>query len=300
VRAAAAAGVPSIVGDPSVAPVASEHVFRLAADPYAQGVALGQYVKRRIAASAQPGAGPLRAVIGADAQGRRLLAGLRVGLAGTRLAVLRGLANADLRRLLSHRESLALLLDGPAGGGADAAAVARFGRTEGNTTQVPVLASERVLSERFVTAAGALGRIGALQGVSEVSTATRDAQYYGRAVQLLYRGARPTIDGLRGYVTGLALVDAVQKGISRASIEARLRRPAVFTNALLAPWTPAAPGLGSQALLVIAPQFLSSTLVPPAQGGESYQGTYFPDGDWINATTTAFGPGPSAQPPPLR
>jgi hypothetical protein len=74
----------------------------------------------------------------------------------------------------------------------------------------------------------------------------------------------------------------------------------VFTNALLAPWVPTAPGLGSQALFVIAPQFLPATLVPTSAGGESYQGTYFSDGDWINATTTAFGPGAGATPPPLR
>src|SRR4051794_4714830 len=73
--AAGGAGVPSLVGDPAVQPVTAPRTFRLAADPWADGVALAQYIRR----SVQPrsSAEAVRVVMGADDQGRRRLAGLR-------------------------------------------------------------------------------------------------------------------------------------------------------------------------------------------------------------------------------
>ena len=44
------------------------------------------------------------------------------------------------------------------------------------------------------------GRIGAIQGVSEVATNTADAELYKTAVPLLFRGDIASVDGLRGYV----------------------------------------------------------------------------------------------------
>ena len=79
VEAASRAGIPSVVGDPAVDPTAAKDVFRLAADPFVQGVAFGQLVRNRILVSAEPGVRTVRADVGDDLQSKRLLAGLRVG-----------------------------------------------------------------------------------------------------------------------------------------------------------------------------------------------------------------------------
>ena len=63
----------------------------------------------------------------------------------------------------------------------------------------------RLTTGAFILSAGALGRIGAMQGVSEVATNTADAELYKSAVPLLFRGDIASVDGLRGYAAGLAL-----------------------------------------------------------------------------------------------
>src|SRR5204863_7372427 len=130
----------------------------------------------------------------------------------------------------------AVVSGAPAAGGADARAFARLGVRRGaRVVPAPLLFSERVLSETYVLSAGALGRLGAVQGVSEVATNTVDAGLYKAAVPLLFRGDIASLDGLRGYATGLALRDALRSGTGRAAIVGHLRAPRVFTNALLAP-----------------------------------------------------------------
>jgi hypothetical protein len=167
-------------------------------------------------------------------------------------------------------------------------------------TPAPLLFSERVLSEPLVLSAGALGRIGAVQGVSEVATNTADGELYKAAVPLLFRGDIASLDGLRGYVTGLALRDAVRSGTSAGAITANLRSPRVFTNALLAPWSPREPGAGSPSAVALQPQFLSPTLVPPSAGGEAKDTEYFPQGSWTVTSRAPLGIVPGLSQPPVR
>lgn len=320
VEAASRAGIPSVVGDPGVDPTSTKDVFRLAADPFAQGVAFGQLVRNRIQAAGEPGVRIVRAALGDDLQSRRLQAGLRTGLRAS--AALRGapvapgpaprvqriaagrlakLSAERLARLLDRRRTTALVLDGPAGGGADARAIARLGSTPrgAKLTPAPLLLSERVLSESYVLSAGTPGRIGAVQGISEVSTNTPDAQLYEAAVPLLFRGDTASVDGLRGYVTGLALRDALRSGTSAAAITAHLRAPRVFTNALLAPWSPREPGAGSPNAVALQPQFLSPTLVPTAIGGEAQDTEYFPQGTWTVTSGIPLGITAELRQPPV-
>lgn len=320
VAAASRAGVPSIVGDPAVDPTSARGVYRMAADPFAQGVAFGQLVRGRILAAAHPGVRTVRAALGDDVQSRRLLAGLRTGLRTS--AVLRGapvapgpaprlvvlapgalarLSDDALERVVDLRRTTALVVDGPAAGGADARAIARLGAARGaDITPAPLLFSERVLSETLVLSAGALGRIGAVQGISEVATNTADAELYKAAVPLLFRGDIASLDGLRGYVAGLALIDAVRSGTDARSIVANLRDPRVFSNALLAPWSPSEPGAGSPNAVALQPQFLAPTLVPSTLGGESKDSEYFPQGDWTVTSRTALGVVPGLRQPPVQ
>ncbi len=319
VDAVAAAGVPSVVGDPAVDPTAAGDVFRLAADPFAQGVAFGQLVRNRILAAGEPGVRTVRADVGADLQSRRLLAGLRLGLRASSAAkgapatpgpeprlelvtpgALAKLSLDALERLLDRRRTTALVLDAPAGGGVDARAIARLGVDRGaRLAPAPLLFSERVLSETYIRTAAALGRIGAIQGVSEVATNTADAELYKTAVPLLFRGDIASVDGLRGYVTGLALRDALRSGTDRGAIVAHLRAPRVFTNALLAPWATRQPGAGSQFAVALQPQFLSPTLVPTSFGGEAKDTEYFPQGSWTVTSGVPLGVTQGLRAPPV-
>ena len=305
-RALAKAGVPVLAGDPAVEPVREAGIHRLAADPYAQGIGLAQYVEQRIVPASAPGVRTIAAAVTQDALGRRLLAGLRDGLRGTGFTVVprepgtlgRG-GVAGTKRALDRERIAALVLDQPGDGGADVDALVAVGRGDRDFPPAPVLASSRVLSEALVQRLGTLGRIGVLQGVTEVATQTADALAYVRAVPGLWPGERPSLAGLRGYVTGLAVRSAVggEDDVSAAAVLRRLRTPEVFSDALLTPWEPRRTGAGTRAVVTLAPQFLASTITPPSAGGMSYTGSWFPDGAWINASVRPLGPtGPT---PPL-
>ena len=276
-------------------------------------------MRNRILASAEPGVRTVRADVGDDLQSKRLLAGLRVGLRSSsaapgapvrgggepRLALIEpgslATLSADaLSRVLDRRQTTAFVLDAPAAGGADARAIARLGAARGaDLIPAPLLFSERVLSESFVLSAGPLGRIGAIQGVSEVATNTADAELYKSAVPLLFRGEIASVDGLRGYATGLALRDALRSGTSARDIVRNLRAPRVFTNALLAPWSTREPGAGSPNAVALQPQFLSPTLVPSSIGGEAKDTEYFPQGSWTVTSPLPLGITPSLRQPPV-
>jgi methionine-rich copper-binding protein CopC/putative copper export protein len=309
VDAISRAGVPSIVGDPAVDPTEAPGAHRLAADPYVQGVAFGQLIRGRVLPAGEPGVDVVRVAVADDLQGRRLLSGLRAGLKPS--AVPRGFPSASGRdpqvlrlrpgalaelddealiRVLDRRQTSALIVDQPAAGGADVRALERIGADRGlDLVPPPVLLSERVLSETVVRAAGSLGRIGAVQGVSEVATNMRDAELYQLAVPQLFRGEIASLDGLRGYATGLALRDAVRDGTSRHDIRAGLKTPRVFTDSLLAPWSPRAPGVGSPSVVALQPQFIAPTLVPTFAGGEAKDSEYFPQGSWTVTAPVALG-----------
>jgi hypothetical protein len=309
VQAIAKAGLPVVVGDPAVDPSDAPEVHRLAADPYAQGVAFGQIVRGRVLLAGVHGVRVVRVAVADDLQGRRLLAGLHAGLLPTstpqgfpsgsgaeptivRLqpGALAALSTDELAHVLDQRQTSALIVDEPAAGGADIRAIESIGVARGDHLAPPaVLLSERVLSETVVEAAGALGRIGAVQGVSEVTTNSPDAELYELAVPQLFRGEIASLDGLRGYATGLALRDALRHGTSAREISAGLDSPRVFTSALLAPWSRRLPGAGSPSVVALQPDFIAPGLVPAYAGGEEADTKYFPEGSWTVTSPMALG-----------
>jgi hypothetical protein len=307
VAAAGRAGVPSLIGDPAVDPVPAPRAFRLAADPYADGVALGQAVAKQVLPSAQAGVRVVRAIVPDDDQGERRLQGLRAELARThaRLVVLApkaliGASPARLAWLLDRRRTAALVLDGTdADVPGETAALHRLGRLPHSAGSAVTLASERVLSERLIEGSGTEGRVGAVQGTSAVQVDSRDALALVRAIPALYPGEHPSLDALRGYVTGLALLDGLGGGTSPSSIANRLARPSPFTDALGAPWRSDMPAAGSPRVGLLAPTFLPATLIPTSQGGEAYAGNYFGDGAWTRVTSELYGPSLEEEPPPL-
>lgn len=307
VEALAAADLPVVVGDPAVDPTETPGVFRLVADPFVQGIALGQLIRGRVQPVGVAKAPVVRAVVADDLQGKRLIKGLQIGLSPkaapkdfaepSSLPVpkvvqleagsLAALDDNALSRLIDARRSTAVVVDLPGGGGADVAAIERLGRSQGDKILTsPILLSERVLSETVVRAAGALGHLGAVQGVSEVSPASVDAVLYKMALPQLFRGELASLDGLRGYAAGRALAEGLRAGTSSKDITRYLTSPDVFSSALLAPWSRQQPGLGSTAVVPLQPQFLAPTLVPGSTGGERQDDSYFPQGNW-NVTSTA-------------
>ena len=141
-----------------------------------------------------------------------------------------------------------------------------------------------------------VSRLGVVRGLAEVAPDSRDALAYSTAVSQIFPGTAPSLQGIRGYVTGLALEDAVKDGLASKDLRTRLAKPAQFTDALTAPWRSDATDLGGQRFTLLGATFLSATLVPPSAGGEAYAGTYFSVGAWNRLSSELFGP-PLDQPP---
>jgi putative copper export protein/methionine-rich copper-binding protein CopC len=288
-------GIPAIVGDPAVPAGGDSGAFRLAGDPAANGYAAAQYLVDQVQPSAAPTARTVRVFAPGDAEGRRWVAGWRAGLEGSGLHVVTDspgtlvTAGRDAaRRALDRRTAVAVAVDGPA---AIAKGIARSGGSDNvGYAPAPVIASGRTFSERFISDSGYAGRMGVVRGATEVRPDAADSLAYAKAIGQLYPGASPTLQGIRGYVTGLALAEGTRRGIGPADLRRRLREPAAFTDALAAPYRSDAPALGSQRFTLLGATFLSTTLVPPSQGGTAYSGTYFPDGAWSPLFTQPTGP----------
>ena len=302
-------GVPAIEGDPATNDVPGARVFRLAADPYADGVALAQTIRSDVLPVSAPTARTVKILFAADEQGQRRLQGFEAGLAGVK-PVLRidpvsysSLAGADSRQIssvLNRNRTVALVLDVPdVQAPALASAIGRLPATASSFKPAPVIASERLLSEGFVEAAGDAGRLGVVQGTSSVAVDSRDGLILSQALPALFPGESASLEGLRGYVTGLALDYGLANGTSATAVAARLQRPAPFTDAIAEPWLSTHPADGSQRLTVLDPTFLTTTLLPVSSGGEAYSGEYFPNGAWERPTSELFGPALTSRLPPL-
>jgi hypothetical protein len=163
----------------------------------------------------------------------------------------------------------------------------------------PVFASDRLLSERFIEESRDAGRVGAVQGVSSVAVDSRDGLTLSQALPALFPGESASLEGLRGYVTGLALDYGLRGGTSAAAVDARLARPAPFTDAIAEPWRSDVPAAGAPRLGVLEATFLTTTLLPVSSGGEAYTGEYFPSGAWERPVTTLFGLGNQQGVPPV-
>ncbi|MEA2125112.1 MAG: copper transport protein [Solirubrobacteraceae bacterium] len=290
-------GIPAIVGDPSVP--TGGGAFRLAGDPAANAYAAARYVRDRVTASAAPGARTVR-VYAAD---KRWIAGWYAGLAGSDLQLsvhdpraLETASVAALRRAFDRRSAVAVAVDGPE---TLARAIARSGGPANvGYAPAPVIASGRTFSERFIADSGRAGRLGVVRGATEVTPDSADGLAYAGAVRQLFPGSSPTLQGIRGYVTGLALAESVKRGIDPADVRRRLRQPEPFTDAIAAPYRSDAPDLGGQRFTLLGATFLSATLIPPSKGGEAYSGTYFADGAWSRLSSEWSGP--PLDRPPLR
>jgi hypothetical protein len=274
-------------------------VWRTGGDPYAEGLAIGQQIRQQRATGVrQPPR--LVAAIGVPAAGypeaaiARRLAGLTraLGTAGIRVRVLpeSTIARpADLQRALLPDRYMATVLDGDPARVGSALGVLGTRATAGTLNPDQIVATSPLFDERFQLATGVLGRTGAISSPAEVMPDSADAQLYISQVRTFFRGDRPSIAGLRGYVAGLALGEGMRDGPDAGSIAARLRRPRPFTDALLAPWRASAPGAGAPLFEFQVPRFLSANLLPPGAGGDPHSGTWFDGGAWVPTSSRPLG-----------
>jgi hypothetical protein len=295
-----AGDLPTIVADPLVPTEGGRRAWRTAGDPRAEGLAVGRYLGGQPPASAVDPPSTVAAIGVPDddpahATAAARVAGLREALrpAGVRVRGVPAAAldsPATLRRVLDPDQYRATFVDG------DPARVSRalraYGHREGagalNTTN-RIIAASPLLDERFQRAAGPLGAIGAISSPSEVLPDSRDALSYAAGMRAFFRGDQPSLEGLRGYVAGLALGYGLRHGPDADSIAARLRRPPPFTDALVAPWRSDAPRAGAPLFVFLAPRFLTANLLPVGQGGQEHEGTFFPDGAWERTSTRPYG-----------
>jgi hypothetical protein len=71
-----------------------------------------------------------------------------------------------------------------------------------------------------------LAALGVIQGTAEVAVDSDDALALSDALPSLFPGEHASIESLRGYGTGLALMYGLRGGTSAQAIAARLIRPA--------------------------------------------------------------------------
>jgi hypothetical protein len=301
VREADDAGVPAIVADPAVPLVPGDRIFRLAGDPFAEGYADGQYLTSVVGPTATSDL--VRVVTPSDEAARRRLAGLEAALRGSKFHTQQIPADSldggagTLRSLIDRNSAAAVMIDGDAD--RLASDFGSLGQGPLNFDPAVLIAPSGLLSERLLEASGALGRTQAIQGPAEVTPDSATAQSYARAVPAVYPGEAPTLDGLRGYVAGLALDQGVANGTDPGQIADTLRQPAPFTDALLAPWRSDVPAAGNQRFTMLDANFLPATLIPTQVGGESFNGTFFTDGSWTRLSSQALGPPLQAPVPAL-
>jgi hypothetical protein len=284
--------VPTIVADPGVAQVSADNVFRVAGDPYAEGYAQAQYLDEVVAPSSESDV--VRAVNTGTAANARLLDGLRAGLQGGNFKLEEispddvDAPPAELSQVLDRANSAAVVIDGDPQ--LLATRLRALGADRLDFPTAPVFTASAIFSEDMVRRSGAIGRIGALQGATEVAPDSTIAETYSGAVPALYPGELPSLEGLRGYVAGLALGYGVDDGIDPDTIVSRLIRPAPFADALLAPWRSDARSAGSPRFEFLKASFLPPTLIPASAGGEAQTGTYFTDGTWSRTNADTLGP----------
>jgi hypothetical protein len=297
----AAGDLTTLVTDPSAPVGGGRHTYRLAADPRAEGVAIGSYFldqgfRQRVDAPRRVSVVRVGSAPGDDER----LAGLRTALRGEGVEVQvvdrptrRTFAAATLPAnvvgsvVLGDRRRLSRLLDGLAG-----------------RSTASVLAPGALFDERLVIDSGEVGLQGVLQSPVWVRLNSKDGESYSRIIPLLFSGERPSVAGLEGYVGGLALAEGFRDGTDASKVEARLDRPRAYTDAITSPWQSTARTQGAPLFTIVQPTFLPENLLPSTvSGGGAVSGRYFTGGSWTPLEGAVYGlqlrGGPELGAPPV-
>jgi putative copper export protein/methionine-rich copper-binding protein CopC len=318
--AAVTAGVlgehmPVVIADALAPPVSGGRIFRLSGDPYAEGWAAGRTVART--APLAPAGAPRRMSVlveGDDPGGERIVAGLRAALALDPALAADGTEGqrppsaADMEVVVRRHEPgtplfplvqesvngkqymATFLAAEPAALGA---ALDQLSDTEivGNAT---IMVASRGFDEGFVRSSK-IGRRGDVKVFGEVAPDSGDSLLYTRLVSSIFPGEQSTIDGLRGFMAGRAVIAGLARG---SSTDALVRNLAIAPllesdvqggpeDGLVSGWSPAAPAAGSWRFLLFKGSFIPGGLIP---GRTPEPGRYFPEGGaWSRVQTGNIG-----------
>ena len=297
---------PVIVADALAPPVNGDRVFRLSGDPYAEGWAAGRTLARS-GFVGRPDAPRRMAVVveAGDPGADRIVAGARGALAldpaeAEKVEGKRPESTADVEVVvLRHDPGTPLLpLVREAANGEKytatflAADPAALGSALDGLSDVEIagasamLVASRAFDETFLRSSK-IGRRGDVKIYGEVAPDSAESLVYTRLVKTIFPGEQPTIDGLRGYMAGKAIVLALDKGSSVDDLVAHLKVLTLFSDGVVSGWSPAAPAAGSWRFLLFKGSFIPSGLQP---GASPEAGRFFAEGGaWSRVATGNVG-----------
>jgi len=298
--------VPVVLGDANAAVVKGPRVFRLAADPQAEGWAMGRAVARSAFTNRPDTPHRISVLVDeGDPTTDRAVVGLKAALAldpkaaeavehlpssnasDVEVDVLRRSAGAPLlplvRAALDPRRYAAAFLRADPN---DLGAALDQLTSEELAGPAAVFVGTRDFDETFYRASK-IGRRGDIVVLGEVAPDSGDSFGYTGLLQGLFPGEQATIDGLRGYLTGRAIAKVLKKGAGSAGLAHRLQLLGFFSDALASGWSPAAPDAGSWRFFAYKGSFIPSGLQP---GEKPNPGRFFAGGGaWSRVATANIG-----------
>jgi putative copper export protein len=298
--------VPVIVADALAPPVSGERVFRLSGDPYAEGWAAGRTLARSGFVGRPDGPRRMFVLVEANDPGAdRIVAGAKAALAldpaeAEKVEGSRAKSTADVEVVVERHEPGTPLFpqvqEAAKGDKYSAAFLAAEPATLGpaldqlNDVEIvstPALsAASRSFDETFLRSSK-IGRRGDVKVYGEVAPDSSDALLYTKLVKTIFPGEQPTIDGLRGYMAGKALVTALEKGSSVDSLVEHLKVLTLFGDGVASGWSPAAPAAGSWRFFLYKGSFIPGGLKP---GDKPEAGRFFAEGGaWSRVATGNVG-----------
>jgi methionine-rich copper-binding protein CopC/putative copper export protein len=298
--------MPVIVADALAPPVTGERIFRLSGDPYAEGWAAGRTLARSGFVGRTDAPRRMSVLVEANDPGaERIVTGVKTALAldpadAEKAEGTRPDSTADVEVVVRRHEPgtpLFPLVQEAANGD-------RYTATFLAADPAPLAAALDQLSDLEIVSASALlvasrsfdetflrsskmGRRGDVKIYGEVAPDSGESLLYTRLVKTIFPGEQPTVDGLRGYMAGKAIVTALGKGSSVGDLVAHLKVLTLFSDGVVSGWSPAAPAAGSWRFFLYKGSFIPSGLMP---GAAPEAGRYFAEGGaWSRVATGNVG-----------
>jgi hypothetical protein len=156
-----------------------------------------------------------------------------------------------------------------------------------------VLVASRAFDETFLRSSK-IGRRGDVKIYGEVAPDSADSLLYTKLVASIFPGEQSTVDGLRGFMAGKAILAGLARGSSPQSLVDHLRYvnlksdvPGGPQDGVASGWSPAAPAAGSWRFFLYKGSFIPSGLLP---GAAPEPGRYFAEGGaWSRVATGNVG-----------
>jgi hypothetical protein len=149
-----------------------------------------------------------------------------------------------------------------------------------------LLVASRGFDEAFLRSSK-IGRRGDLKIFGEVAPDSGDSLLYTRLVSTIFPGEQSSVDGLRGYMAGKAIVAGLAGGSSAGALAEHLKVLNLFSDGVVSGWSPAAPSAGSWRFFLYKGSFIPAGLQP---GAAPEAGRFFAEGGaWSRVATGNVG-----------